>query len=325
VDELPLEEGSTGESVRDLQRRLAAAGFPDARDEAGRFGPLTRAAVEGFQARRGLRVTGVCDGATWAALVEAGYQLGDRLLYLKAPMMRGDDVAELQRRLGALGFDAGRVDGILGPATEKAIKDFERNAGLTTDGVCGPDVLAELARLGARGDGPSVAGVREREHLLQTTRALDGCRVAIGEEGGLGVIAEGLAKTLQEAGAAVAVFPPLDPSVQAAEANRFDAEVFIDLAVEETGPCWVAFYGTDGFESAGGRRLASLAVARLRETTTLDVEEPKAMRLPILRETRMPAVVCSLGPPNRVVPVSSAVTRALATTLDRWIAAPVER
>ena len=107
--------------------------------------------------------------------------------------------------------------------------------------------------------------------------------------------------------------------------NRFDAEVFIDLAVEETGPCWVAFYGTDGFESAGGRRLASLAVARLRETTTLDVEEPKAMRLPILRETRMPAVVCSLGPPNRVVPGSSAVTRALATTLDRWIAAPVER
>ena len=49
-------------------------------------------------------------------------------------------------------------------------------------------MLAELARLGARGDGPSVAGVREREHLLQTTRALDGCRVAIGEEGTLGEV-----------------------------------------------------------------------------------------------------------------------------------------
>ena len=77
----------------------------------------------------------------------------------------GDDVGELQRRLGALGFDAGRVDAIFGPLTEAALKDFERNAGLTTDGVCGPDVLAELTRLGSRGEGASVAGVRERERL----------------------------------------------------------------------------------------------------------------------------------------------------------------
>ena len=37
-------------------------------------------------------------------------------------MLRGDDVAELQRRLNALGFDAGREDGILGPETEAALR-----------------------------------------------------------------------------------------------------------------------------------------------------------------------------------------------------------
>jgi N-acetylmuramoyl-L-alanine amidase len=324
MDELAVEPGATGESVRDLQRRLASVGFPEARAELGTYGPRTTAAVESFQTQRGLRTTGRCDAGTWAALVEAGYQLGDRLLYLRAPMLRGDDVAELQRRLGALGFDAGRVDGILGPATEIAIKDFERNAGLTTDGVCGPDVLAELARLGGRGDGPGVAGVREREHLLQTSRALAGCRVAIGEEGGLGVVAEALGKALQDVGATVAVLPRLDASAQAAEANRFEAEVFVGLAVEDSGPCWIAFYSTEGFESSGGRRLAAVAVDLLGQVTALDVEPAKGMRLPILRETRMPAIVCCLGPPAAVVASSSDVARALASTLDRWIAAPVE-
>ena len=69
-----------------------------------------------FQEHRGLRSDGVCGPQTWSALVEAGRVLGDRLLYYRNPMLRGDDVATLQRQLGALGFDAGRVDGIFGSA-----------------------------------------------------------------------------------------------------------------------------------------------------------------------------------------------------------------
>ena len=44
-------------------------------------------------------------------------------------MLRGDDVSELQRRLNALGFDAGREDGILGPETETALRQFQRERG----------------------------------------------------------------------------------------------------------------------------------------------------------------------------------------------------
>ncbi len=113
-DTLPLASGEKGEAVADLQRRLALVDLPTAPDPDGIFGAGTKAAVEGFQYRRGLRVDGVCGPQTWAALVEAGLRLGDRFLYLRRPMLRGDDVADLQRRLSALGFDSGRVDGIFG-------------------------------------------------------------------------------------------------------------------------------------------------------------------------------------------------------------------
>jgi peptidoglycan hydrolase-like protein with peptidoglycan-binding domain len=60
-------------------------------------------------------------------------------------MMRGNDVAELQLRLGALGFDAGRVDGIFGPATLAATRTFQISQGITVDGLAGPETLAALA------------------------------------------------------------------------------------------------------------------------------------------------------------------------------------
>src|SRR5713101_1983249 len=108
-----LRHGSHGEAVRDLHARLASAGFFCAPDDPGEFGDGTTAAVRAFQDARGLRVDGIVGNQTWSTLVESGFSLGDRLLYFRRPMLRGDDVTELQRRLNALGFDAGREDGIL--------------------------------------------------------------------------------------------------------------------------------------------------------------------------------------------------------------------
>jgi N-acetylmuramoyl-L-alanine amidase len=62
-------------------------------DPSGTFGSATAAALSDFQRRRGLHVSGSCDEGTWLALVEAGWSLGDRLLLLTAPHLRGDDVA----------------------------------------------------------------------------------------------------------------------------------------------------------------------------------------------------------------------------------------
>lgn len=134
-------------------------------------------AVRRFQLIRGLEPTGHCDLETWQALEEAEHHLGDRLLYSTQPLLRGDDVSELQLRLGSLGFDAGRTDGIFGTATEQALGEFQRNAGLISDLVCGPDSITALRNLATRGGPTSVAGLREREELreLRVDRASLSC------------------------------------------------------------------------------------------------------------------------------------------------------
>ena len=47
------------------------------------------------------------------------------------------------------------------------------------------------------------------------------------------------------------------------------------------------------------------------------------MRLPVLRETRMTAVVCSLGPVQRVVDAAPIISDAVLDALSAWVAAPV--
>lgn len=59
-----LRRGASGESVRELQERLALHGF----DPEGTFGSATEAAVKQFQASRRLGADGVVGAKTWAAL-----------------------------------------------------------------------------------------------------------------------------------------------------------------------------------------------------------------------------------------------------------------
>ena len=69
----------------------------------------------------------------------------------------------LQARLGALGFDCGRVDGIFGPRTAAALVDFQRTAGSPPTASAAPTRCARSCRVsGQTGDGPGVAAVRER-------------------------------------------------------------------------------------------------------------------------------------------------------------------
>ena len=61
----------------------------------------------------------------------------------------GDDVVRLQKRLAAVGFDAGAADGIFGPKTEAALKAFQEANGLAVDGIAGPATNGKLAELQA--------------------------------------------------------------------------------------------------------------------------------------------------------------------------------
>lgn len=322
---MPLGPGALGDAVRDLQHRLARLGHDPAGDDPGRFGPATVAAVRAFQESRGLRADGVCGDQTWAAVVEAGYRLGDRLVYLRQPMLRGDDVAVLQRRLGALGFDAGRVDGIFGPRTEQALREFQRNAGLTVDGVSGPSTLATLERYGTQGHARQpVAAVREMEMLRRSPRTLQGRRVVLGDGGGLHAVVHGTARCLVEAGAEVTTVAHPDQSEQAGQANAAGGEVFVGLRLDAGADgCTSAYYHGHQYESPGGRRLAELVQASVPEALGIRDAGVRGMAVPLLKETRMPAVLCEIGPPSTVVARSADLAEALGRALVAWTAAPV--
>lgn len=66
------------------------------------------------------------------------------VLRVTSPMMKGPRVKKVQQRLAELGFAVGDVDGIYGPQTERAVRDFQNQAGLTPDGEVGPDTLGAL-------------------------------------------------------------------------------------------------------------------------------------------------------------------------------------
>lgn len=57
---------------------------------------------------------------------------------------RGTEVRNIQSRLSKWGYNPGTVDGIYGAKTEAAVKRFQRNNGLTPDGVAGPATLAKI-------------------------------------------------------------------------------------------------------------------------------------------------------------------------------------
>ena len=54
---------------------------------------------------------------------------------------RGDEVRKIQKKLKELGYYKGTVDGIYGTATKKAVTAFQKNCGITADGIAGAKTL----------------------------------------------------------------------------------------------------------------------------------------------------------------------------------------
>lgn len=54
---------------------------------------------------------------------------------------------EIQSILQKIGYDPGEIDGIYGPKTENAVKQFQKNNGLTADGIIGENTYRILNRI----------------------------------------------------------------------------------------------------------------------------------------------------------------------------------
>jgi len=316
-----IRPGQRSNAVRDVQRRLIALDYTIVAGELdGRFGDATLAAIRSFQERRGLVVDGLVGDETWRELVEASWRLGDRTLYLRAPPLRGDDVRALQERLGELGFDVGRVDGIFGPRTAGALREFQTNYGIPGDAIVGRSTLRALAGLPALGGVMSAASVREREALRRFGPGIAGLHVVVdpghgGEDTGFAgpggaresVVAFAIARRLEAvlSASGVIVYPtreadqsPTD-SQRASLANALGADLF--LAIHTAGSSDAGssgavtyFFGHERFRSEAGARLAECLHA---STVSLGFGDAgtHAKQYAVLRETRMPAVQIEPG------------------------------
>lgn len=292
--------GDSGTAVRDIQTRLVTLGYPCEEDPRGEFLEGTEQAVVAFQRRRGLPADGIVGPETWRALYEAGYRLGDRLLYYRRPMFRGDDVAELQRRLNSLGFDAAKVDGIFGPTTLRALADFQQNRRMAEDGIAGPRVLAELHLVARATQKTGREAIREREWLRGLPRSIVGTRIFLdpachtSEEAAQTWAAAGeTARELQRQGGipllSRSADTPLPERVRARRANRLGAGLIVSFELPRAADPAIFFFASTMSRSEAGALLA----AAIGERVGLPVE---GRAHPMLKETRAPAVV--IATPN---------------------------
>jgi N-acetylmuramoyl-L-alanine amidase len=319
-DPLPMRRGDVGEAVVDLQDRLRSLDLFDGTDERGYYGDATVRGLEAFQEARGLRVDGTCDRETWEAIDEAGYRLGDRLLWRRTPVLRGDDVAELQRQLSAVGFYAGTIDAIYDDRTAEAVADFQRNVGLPADGILGPRTIEELTRLRSHiTEGHLVSALRERL-LRGTLPALNGTKIAVGECGGFAHGVAATCRALTAAGAVSLDFHHPDSTKLAAEANAAGAAVFIGLQLDPSSlAIRTAYYSGYRYESVASKRLAELVHTGLRRILDLADGGVLGMAIPILRETKMPAILVELGDPPQVVRRTTDIGEVLVRSLTDWL------
>ena len=110
-----------------------------------------------------------------------------------------------------------------------------------------------------------------------------------------------------------------DDAVQAKEANELEVDVFVGLRLNpSTSACRTAFWSGTHDESPGGRRLAELVQGTVPAALGVADAGVHGMSLPLLRETRMPAVArrgrarpapWSSGRPPSPPPLSTALGR----------------
>jgi peptidoglycan hydrolase-like protein with peptidoglycan-binding domain len=143
-----IELHSSGPAVEDVQHRLEQLGYDLGSDAGmGVFGDSTAYAVRAFRRDYQLPDDVSVDAIAWSALVDATFSLGDRMLYLRMPYQHGNDVRVIQTVLNILGFFYREVDGIFGGETETAVREFQVNTGLPSDGIVGNSTFEAIRHL----------------------------------------------------------------------------------------------------------------------------------------------------------------------------------
>ena len=125
-----IRQGSRGNFVSILQYLLNMYGFNLTVD--GIFGAGTARAVQQFQTNNNLTADGIVGRQTWQALLN----LNPSSVVLRRGS-RASAVIYLQRLLLSYLYPITSLDGVFGAETERAVKAFQTENGLTADGIVG--------------------------------------------------------------------------------------------------------------------------------------------------------------------------------------------
>lgn len=349
-----IQLGSTGTAVADVQQRLQALGLGVEPDESGVFAAATQDAVRAFQQRRGLVADGIVGQDTWDVLVQAGRSLGERPLYLTSPMLRGDDVLDLQQRLNDLGFSTGLVDGVFGPDTAQACREFQINAGLPDDGIVGWDSLRALRALNRpHQDVPAFVAKERATMRTPALESLAGTRIMLDPAHGpdqpghvnpdgvpehevTWAIAKRVEGRLAARGLHVILSrgPGTSPDATArthlANVENVAAIISIHangLDTPEAHGAAAYYFGVERYVSERGRWLAQLLVDEICAATATPNCRIHAVNTTLLRASRAPAVLVepgflthaeegrALATPSVQRAVADAISRAVLTWL----------
>jgi peptidoglycan hydrolase-like protein with peptidoglycan-binding domain len=139
---LAAKEGMQEALATDLQRELAALGFYQDQVD-GQYGPRLRQAIEAYQRAHDLEVTGEPTARLLDHIRFMG-QVGDAASPADPAQL---DVRAVQEGLARLGYAPGPQDGVLGPRTADAIREFERDRQLKETGTLTDALAQEISRV----------------------------------------------------------------------------------------------------------------------------------------------------------------------------------
>lgn len=138
-----IKKGSTGNLVRLAQEKLIVKGYRLPKFGAdGYFGYETEQVVKQLQKDARISVDGIIGNDTWGILNSDFKKISYPLYcgYLVKKGQQSEDVRKIQGRLIDLGYSCGSfgADSIFGRSTYNAVISFQKNNGLSADGIVGP-------------------------------------------------------------------------------------------------------------------------------------------------------------------------------------------
>lgn len=138
----------SAETTRAVQRELQARGY-EVGTADGVAGLVTQAAIMAYEADHGRVLTAEPSDALLQDILLGGSSAsrgaasGQTQQSAKAERL----IRSVQQALAKLGYAAGKLDGRLGEGTIKAIRDFEKQQGLSDSGRISGPLVARLTRL----------------------------------------------------------------------------------------------------------------------------------------------------------------------------------